>query len=626
MGGAVALVITVVQTSSVIQFAISMVASAILSKLLAPKPPGLGDQSNPGSKQQLPPAGSNKLPVLYGEAWTGGIITDLTISKNNQNIYWVIALNEVTNTEPNISVGAPDEINFGEVYWGGKRVIWNSPNSNIKPPKNKTEDIIYAQVIGLEDVSTGEIQDVDEYMYIYLYDNGSTNGYNTSQNAYDVLSNANLEKNDQLIYTWDNTKLMSNCAFAIIHLKYNAKRGTTGLNQTRFQIFNSRSSPGDCLADYLKSSRYGAGIPIDQIDTDSFDALNTYSNQIINYTDYAGNLQVQKRYVFNGTLDTDQKLMTNIQTMSDCCNSLIRYNEVLSKWGVVVQSPSYSVAMAINDSNIIGAITVSPIDISNSFNIIEVAFADNVNKDSFTTASFDLAKLAPELLFPNEPVNKQTVQLNLVNNSVQAQYIANSMLESAREDLQVQCEINYYGLQLQAGDIVTLTNTNYGWDAKLFRIMKVTQKFSDKGEITAALNLSEFTPEVYDNKNVTEFTPSPNTGIGSPTTFGTIPAPEVISISPSAIVPYFTVQITTSSNGISQYAELWYSAYEYPTSDQLIFATTSQIKANGDPYSINELLPDLNVSNIPSGNWYLFSRMINSLGTSPFSPASSFSL
>jgi hypothetical protein len=626
MGASFALLVTAVQTSAVLQFAISMVASAILSKLLAPKPPGLGDQSNPGSKQQLPPSGSNKLPALYGEAWAGGIITDLTISENNQNIYWVIALCEITNTEPGVSVGAPDEIDFGEVYWGGKRVIWNSPNSPIKPPKNKTEAYDYTQVVGLEDVSTGDIQDVNGYMNIYLYANGSTDGYNTSQNAYDVLSNANLTKKDQLIYTWDTTKLMSNCAFAIVHLKYNAKRGTTSLNQTRFQIFNSRSSPGDCFTDYLKSSRYGAGIPTDQIDTASFDALNTYSNQIINYTDYAGNLQVQKRYVFNGTLDTDQKLMTNIQTMSDCCNSLIRYNEVLSKWGVVVQSPNYSVAMIINDSNIIGPITVSPIDISNSFNIIEVAFADNVNKDSFTTASFDLAELNPSLLFPNEPVNKQTVQLNLVNNSVQAQYIANSMLEAAREDLQVQCEINYYGLQLQAGDIVTLTNTNYGWDAKLFRITKVTQKFSDKGEITASLNLSEFTPAVFDDKNVTQFIPSPNTGIGSPTTFGIIPAPEVISINPSAIVPYFTVQITTSSNGITQYAELWYSAYEYPTSDQLIFATTSQIQANGDPYSISEVLPDLNVSNIPSGNWYLFSRMVNGLGTSPFSPASSFSL
>jgi len=612
--------------ATVIGFTINLVASTVLSKLFAPKQPSLGDQTNPGAKQQLPPAGNNKLPVIYGTAWTGGIITDLSISDNNKNIYWVISLCEVTNTESGVSVGAPDNINFGEVYWGGKRVLWNSPNSRLEPANNNTEPYNYTEVVGLEDVSTGEIQDVRGYMYISLYSNGSQNGYNTNLNAYDVLSNANLTGTDQLIYTWDNTKLMTNTAFAIIHLKYNTSRGTTNLNQTRFQITNSRSAPGDCLMDYLQSSRYGAGIYPYQIDTNSFNELNAYSNEIIEYTDYAGNLQVQKRYVFNGALDTNQKLMTNIQTMSDCCNSLIRYNEVLSQWGCVVQSPSYSVAMNLNDSNIIGAITVTPIDISNSFNIIEVAFADNTNKDSFTTASFDLAVLNPSLLFPNEPVNKQTVNLNLVNNSVQAQYIANQMLENAREDLQVQCEINYYGLQLQAGDIVTLTNTNYGWNKKLFRIMKVTQKFNDKGEITAALNLSEFNPSVYDNKNVTEFTPAPNTGIGSQNTFGTIPAPIVTGINPSAIVPYFTVQITASSNGITQYAELWYSAYEFPTSSQLIFSTISAIQPNGDPYDINEVLPDIQVNNIPSGNWYLFSRMVNSLGASPFSPASSFNL
>ena len=58
---------------------------------------------------------------------------------------------------------------------------------------------------------------------------------------------------------------MSNTVFAIVHLKYNADRALTGLNQTRFQITNSRKAPGDCFLDYLSSERYGAAISLANI-------------------------------------------------------------------------------------------------------------------------------------------------------------------------------------------------------------------------------------------------------------------------------------------------------------------------------------------------------------------------
>ena len=92
-------------------FAINMVASAIISKAFAPKGYGNTDQTlNPGNNQQLPPAGDNKLPVIYGTSYTGGMVTDLSITQNNQRIYYVLALSEVTNTEYGAT---PDTISFG---------------------------------------------------------------------------------------------------------------------------------------------------------------------------------------------------------------------------------------------------------------------------------------------------------------------------------------------------------------------------------------------------------------------------------------------------------------------------------------------------------------------------------
>ncbi|APC43904.1 host specificity protein J [Methylophilaceae phage P19250A] len=602
MGGVVSAITSVFSAFNPVSFAIQMIASAVISKIFAPSPPSQSAQApepNPGSRAQTPPGGDNKLPIVYGHAWTGGIVTDLSITTDNQTLYYVFALSEVTNTETG---GTPDVITFGDVYWGGKKCVFDATDQT--------------KVLTLLDPSTGESQDVSGYINVYLYSNGSFSPANSTTDAITIMSASNLT------YKWNNAKTMTNCAFAIIKLKYSQSRNIVGLSSTNFELTNARKAPGDCFLDYLTSTRYGAAIPVENIDTTSLTALNTYSNQTITYTLYSGGTSTMKRFEFNGTLDTAQKIMKNIQSMADCCDCLVKYNEITGLWGVIVQKPTYTVAMNINDTNMIGAISVSPIDISNSFNIIETKFPDGSQQDSFNAATFDLSEINPSLMFPNEPVNKQSVSLYLTNNSVTAQYIANRMLEAAREDLQIQCEINYIGLELEAGDIVTITNVNYGWSAKLFRIMKVVEKFGDDGTVTATLSLSEYNPAIYDDYNVTEFTPAPNSGLSSPVTFGTVYPPVVIAQYPNTTNPTFTVRIQTSSAGISDYAEIYYSAYQYPSEDQLIFVGTTAIQPVGVPYVNNTYMPDVTLSNIPAGDWYLFTRMVNSLASSNYSLAS----
>ena len=295
--------------SAVLSFALSMVASAVISKIFAPDTPKFGntpEQPNPGTRQQLPPAGDNKLPVVYGKAFLGGIITDVSITSDNQTIYWVISLCEVTNSEGFLSGGA-DNITFGSIYWGGKQVQFSANGYD---------------VARLVDQSSGQTQNVDNYMSIYLYKNGSGSPVNSPFSAISVMQNANL------IYKWDNSKIMTNCAFAIVRMQYSNTRALTGLNQTKFEVTNSRSNPADCFLDYLTSKRYGAAIPLANIDTTSFDNLRTYSDQVIPYTSFSGSTDYIERYNFDGAIDTSQKIMNNLQAMADCCNSMLRYNEI----------------------------------------------------------------------------------------------------------------------------------------------------------------------------------------------------------------------------------------------------------------------------------------------------------
>jgi len=583
-------------------FAINMVASSIVSKALAPDSPNMGataDSPNPGSRAQVPPAGDNKIPVVYGSAYLGGIVTDLSIASDNQTLYYVLALAEVTNSE---SGGTPDTYTFGEVYWGGKLVNFNANGYSVD---------------SLTDQSTGAVDtSVAGKMEVYLYSNGSNNPANSSVSAITVMSAPGLT------YQWDSTKLMSNCAFAIIKLTYSQSANLTGIQQTRFKVTNSRSAPGDCLYDYLTSSRYGAAIPAAQVDTASLTALNVYSAQSLNYTTYNGVYTSQTRFRFDGTVDTAQPVMSNLQLMAACCDCLLKYNEIQGTWGVIVQTPSVSVVMDINNSNMVSGITITPTDISASYNIAEVKFPDGSSNDTFNSATFDLAVLYPALLYPNEPVNKQTISLPLVNDSVRAQYLANRFLKAAREDLNIQVEINYTGLQLEAGDVVTVTNANYGWVAKQFRINKIVEKFADDGSVTAALNLMEFNADVYSDVSITQFSPAPNTGIGSPTAFGTLIAPVIVNLQPSITNPSFGVAVTAASSGITQYAEIWYSAYANPTDAQRIFAGTTAVNPGGNPYTPGASMGTVTLSNIPSGDWYFAVRMVNALGSSQFSPSS----
>ena len=583
-------------------FAINLVASYVIAKALQPDTNfDLAAQSpDPGNRQQLPPATNNKLPVVYGQAWLGGMVTDVSISSNNQDIYYVLALSEVTSTNVDQT---PDTITFGDIYWGGKKVIWGI--------NGYTVGSLYDESTGISDSTVaGRIE-------IFLYSNGSYQPWNSSLTAIEVMSRSGLT------YTWDNSKQMSNCAFAIIHLRYSQTANIRGLEQTKFQVFNNRFAPGDCIRDYLINTRYGASLPESQIDLTSLSALNSYSAQTITYTPYSGGSATIQRFRFDGVVDTSRSIMSNLQDMASSCDSLIKYNEINAKWGVIVQSPTYSVAMNINDSNIVSAIQINPLDLASSFNVAEIKFANKTQQDSFDTVVIDLQEVAPELLFPNEPVNKQSVSLPFVNDNVRAQLIANRLLEAAREDLQVQCSLGFVGLQLEAGDIVSFTNANYGWNEKLFRLNQVTETYQDNGTIIVNLTMTEFNPTVYDDASITQFTPADNSGIGDPTFFGTVPAPVVTSSYATATTPYFLVDITSAQSGITQYAELWYSAFANPTSEQRIFIGTTAVQSSGDPYDVNTLLPTITVAGVPSGTWYFFSRMVNSLASSSFSPASS---
>ncbi len=203
-----------VATSTIIATAITMVASAVLSKAFFNQQQAssggsfgiAGSAPNPGNRQQVPPATDNKLPIVYGKAWLGGTITDLSITSNNQTLYYVMSICEVTNN-------GTDTITFGKVYWAGKLCNFadaTSPN-----------------VVSLTDESTGVVDtSINGKLQIYLFRNGSNTPVRGTETAIQVMQSSGLT------YTWDSTKLMTNTAFAIVKITYSVSAGITGIQNT----------------------------------------------------------------------------------------------------------------------------------------------------------------------------------------------------------------------------------------------------------------------------------------------------------------------------------------------------------------------------------------------------------
>lgn len=362
------------------------------------------------------------------------------------------------------------------------------------------------------------------------------------------------------------SRRMNGTAFAIVRIAYNQDAGTSSLSPITFhvsQYLNGTgvAKAGDVWYDYITNTVYGGAVDPDFVNTSSATFLNTYGDQTITFTNSSGVTTTQPRYRINGVLDAGQSVLSNIDRIMSACDSWMTYNSALGQWAVVVNKAE-SVAYAFDDNNIIGDIRVSATDITSSINQVEARFPFKQNKDQ---ASFVNIETPPELLYPNEPVNKYSITYDLVNDSVQAQYLANRLLEQAREDLIVSFSTTFYGIQVDAGNVISVTNSDYGWTAKPFRVMKVNEVALGDGTLGAKLELSEYNSAVYDDKDITQFTPVPNSNLPSANYFSPLSAPVVSSSTSTSAIPNFAVTTTIPAIGRVTYVNLYYTTSATPT-------------------------------------------------------------
>lgn len=580
-------------------FAVNFAVSYIVNRVFAPD---VDRNQNQNNREQIPPTTDNSIPVVYGDAYLGGTFVDAVLTTDQQKMYYTLAISSISSN----GQFTFDQSNF---YYGGRLIEFDPA----EPGK----------VIKLIDDAGNEDTRISGKLFIYLFTStqaGVITPINSSGTPPSgIMSVANGVPSGQ---EWPvSGRQMNGTAFAIVVMYYNTDAGTTSLQPITFKVSHTLNStgvakPGDVWYDYMTNSVYGCAVDPAYVDSASATTLNTYADGLITYTPSGGGSATQARYRINGVLTGNVSALENIEKVLNCCDTWMTYNAASGQWKVI-PNKTESTAYAFDDDNIVGEIRVSATDITASVNQIEARFPFKENKDQ---PNFVFIQTPSNLLYPNEPVNKSSVTYELVNDSVQAQYLANRVLEQAREDLIVSFNTTYYGIQVDAGDVISVTNADYGWSAKLFRVLKVNEVSLPDGQLGARLEMSEYSAAVYDDFDITQYVPVPNSGIAAPEYFSPLNAPVVIASRPSAAVPSFDVQVSTASSGLATFITLYYATSPSPAAtDWRLLSNISVV--TGVPYTPGASYTFFNQV-LPTGVYYFSFVIGNETGASARSPTS----
>lgn len=192
-----------------------------------------------GVREQVKASTDNNVPVLYGTAFFGGIVTDAQMTNSNKTMWYCLTLSEKTGNL--LSTGSASQYLFKDVYWNKQRIIFKADGQTV----DYTVDADGNQDISLRD-----------QVKVYCYA-----GNSSTPSIPEGYTNTSTTQAYNLMPNWaSGTHNMNDLIFALVRVDYNREKNVTGLGEVVFEIQNSMKLPGDVLYDYMTNTRYGAGI------------------------------------------------------------------------------------------------------------------------------------------------------------------------------------------------------------------------------------------------------------------------------------------------------------------------------------------------------------------------------
>jgi hypothetical protein len=256
----------------------------------------------------------------------------------------------------------------------------------------------------------------------------------------------------------------------------------------RTEQVNYSNNAALCIRDYLRSE-YGLADPATD-DTIFAVAANVCDE---NVTIDGG--ATEKRYTMNGVISSDTPVGTALKSMMTSCAGTLFWGQ-----GAWQLKAGYYTAPVKNFTldDLRGPISMQTrTSMRDIFNVVRGTFND-ANQD-YITADFPQIASAAFLAEDNDVETALDLELPFTTSSATAQRIAKLTLFRGREQITFSADFGLAAFGVQVGDIVSLTNTRYGWSAKEFEV--IGWKFSssqEAGDLRINLTLHEISEAAFD--------------------------------------------------------------------------------------------------------------------------------
>lgn len=216
----------------------------------------------------------------------------------------------------------------------------------------------------------------------------------------------------------------------------------------------------------------------------------------------------ENTFGINGVISTDKTVVQNMNTLATAAGCWMTYDVHDGKWSVIINRAGTSVA-AFNDSNIVGSISISGTGLTELYNSVSIQYPHKDLQDQ--TDYIDLT-IPSEQRYNNELDNRLNMEIDIINNPIQAEYIAGIELKQSRVDKVIQFRTDYSKLGLKAGDLIDITSEMYGYTNKMWRITKIEEDDST-GELLLSITALEYDASIYDTSTLSREARSKATGI-----------------------------------------------------------------------------------------------------------------
>jgi hypothetical protein len=143
-----------------------------------------------------------------------------------------------------ISTNQPSEISFRNIYWSGYKMNFQSDGITLA---------------SLEDLQGNLRTNWAGNIRVWCYNNGSTGGVTP------VGYSGSVPPAYGVVPGWVPSWQMNQLVFAVVQVNYVRAFNLVGIGNMTFDIENTMRLPGDVLYDISTNTRYGAGIPPEDI-------------------------------------------------------------------------------------------------------------------------------------------------------------------------------------------------------------------------------------------------------------------------------------------------------------------------------------------------------------------------